>query len=742
MHSSAEEVLPPRPVHKMKDYVQPQSPEPFRNDWKKGVPIAIDLGRWMTRVGMAGQKDPTCVFPTITSHYKDRKLKRSFNLVGNDVFIDSSIKSNMKNPFDGAIITNWDSIESILDYCFLHVGVNSSASIDSPVLLSETFVPPYQQRFNMAQLLFETYNVPSATFGVDSMFSFYQNGGRNGIVISTGNSATEVIPVIEGNPVFNVSKRIDWGGEQAVNYLNSSLELKYPYFPTRINEFQVRNMIHDYCYVSPDYQEEIKHYLDLDNLETKDIIMEAPFTEVVRPQKTEEELREEEAKRKETMKKLQAQAREKRLQKLVQKEHDYEYFTDMEGKLKNMKKKDVINTLREAGFDDERDLHKYIGNLEKSLKRARTQDVGESETGAEPPSCPLLDVPDDQLSPEQIKEKRKQRLLKAGYDARQRAKEQKLIAKKKKDEAKRRDVERRENHLNMWLTDRRKRLTALKQRRKRRIRLKEELNDRKSRASQLRMKNIASLASDDSRGSRGNRKRNIGNVTIDNDPNDTFGSNDDDWAIYRDIAKDSDSDFEEDDEKKIYNLEEELLKYDPNFTIADTLQEQYSWKKSIIHRFLRGPRDADIDEQHQQHQMHLNVERIKIPEIVFQPSIAGIDECGLSELCEQTVMRRLPSESGFSGDDVNNTLKDIFLTGGQALFDNFDERLRREFQSFLPVGTDFHVRRAADPLLDGWRGMAKWATTKEAQDSFITKNQYYESGLDYLKENRMGCKKL
>ncbi|QPG76630.1 hypothetical protein FOA43_004022 [Brettanomyces nanus] len=742
-HNSSEETFSPQNVRLMKDYYQPSQPEPFHQDWQRGVPIAIDLGRSMLRVGMAGQTDPSCVFPSITSRYKDKKLRRSLNMVGYDVFLDSSLKSNLKTPFDGAMITNWDSIETILDYSFLHIGVDSQNKVDSPVLISEVVAPPFQQRFNLMQMLFETYNVPKLAFGVDSLFSFYQNGGHSGLVINGGHNSTMEIPVVRGSPVINVAKRIDWGGQQAVEYLNQFLTMKYPYFPSKVNNYQVENMIHDYCYVSTDYQKELKHYLDLDVLEKKDILLEAPFTEVIKPEKTEEELEQEEKKHKETIKKLQLQARERRLQNLIEKENDYQYYLGLQGKMKSMNKRLVLSTLREAGFDDLEDFTTYIQSLERSLKKARNQDVGENDEtdNNKPPSWSLIEVPDEQLDEEQLKEKRKQKLMKANFEARQRANQEKEEAKREADEAARKDENWRNTNLKTWLAARRKTLEKLKKRRKDRIRMKEELSDRKSRASQMRMKNIASLAGDEVQGKNGHKRR-AAKVTIDNDPNDTFGANDDDWAIYRDIAKGSDVETEKVEEKKIYNIEEELLKYDSSFTINDTLQRQYNWRNSILHRFLRGPRDFDPDEQHQQHQIHLNIERIRVPEIIFQPSIAGIDQCGLSELCEQTTLKRLTSEPVFSGDDSNEVLKDIFLTGGQSMFEGFEERLRREFQSFLPVGTEFHVRKARDPVNDAWRGMSKWAASEEGQKSFIDKKEYEEMGPDYIRENRMGCLRL
>lgn len=49
----------------------------------------------------------------------------------------------------------------------------------------------------------------------------------------------------------------------------------------------------------------------------------------------------------------------------------------------------------------------------------------------EEPSFPLISIPDAELNEEDLKEKRKQKLYKAGYDARMRMKAEKLAEKAK-----------------------------------------------------------------------------------------------------------------------------------------------------------------------------------------------------------------------------------------------------------------------------------------------------------------------
>ena len=68
-----------------------------------------------------------------------------------------------------------------------------------------------------------------------------------------------------------------------------------------MNNYHTTNLFKDYCYILEDYQQEIKHILDMDVLETKDVVVQAPVEINVSTEKkkTDEELAEQAAKRKE-----------------------------------------------------------------------------------------------------------------------------------------------------------------------------------------------------------------------------------------------------------------------------------------------------------------------------------------------------------------------------------------------------------------------------------------------------------
>jgi actin-related protein 5 len=240
----------------------------------------------------------------------------------------------------------------------------------------------------------------------------------------------------------------------------------------------------------------------------------------------------------------------------------------------------------------------------------------------------------------------------------------------------------------------------------------------------MRMKSIANLASDNP-----TKKRRRGG------DEDTFGADDADWGVYRTIAtgEQSDDEEEEDLNASLKTIEAQLLKHDPNFTEQSTREAQSDWTKSMIHAFLRGPWPFDPESQREMHQIHLNMERIRVPEVVFQPSIAGLDQAGLVEIAAGILTERL-----VDSPLRNNVLKDIFLTGGNTLFQGFEDRLRKELRAVLPADATLRVRKAKDSILDAWRGAAKWSNQADSRRAFVTRAEFLEKGGDYLKEHNLG----
>ncbi|KAI9270702.1 actin-related protein, ARP5 class [Phascolomyces articulosus] len=692
------------------------------------TPIVIDNGSYQCRAGWATEENPALIFDNVVSRYKDRKANVNMVSVGMDAYADPAGRSNARSPFDGNVVCDFDRMETVLDYIFTTLGINTS-NIDHPLVMTEAVCVPQYSRKHMDELLFECYNVPSVLFGIDSLFGYYANGGLHdddgsGIVISAGHNATHIIPTLHGKGLLERTKRISYGGTQATDYMLKLMQLKYPTFPTKMTNSQAQELVHNHVHVADDYQEALKKFEDRETFEQVDRIIQFPFTAPVIEEKTEEELARQAAKKEENSRRLREAAAKSRLEKLVQREQEYEAFTELKNAKATSTKKDWMARLKATGFKDEADLDDTIKQVDTAIQRARNKELGIDENEEkEPPITTLVDIPDDQLTEAEKKEKRKQKLMKANYDARQRAKKAKEEAKAREQEQERLEEEKRLRDPEKWVAEVKEKRQVVVDRIKRRKRLAMELSDRRSRASQLRMRSIANLASDAPSPKRQRRRK---------EEEDTFGADDEDWMIYREISREDESDDEEEDLSILNHYESLLLQYDPDFLPEHAYEATSSPTNTLMHMLARGkwpPYDpTDIG---QMHQLHVNVERVRVGEVLFQPNIIGLDQAGLTETMNDIVRT-------FNPEERKQAVKTVFLTGGFSSLPGFSSRITTSLQQVLPIGTLFSVKRAANPLLDAWKGAAMIAQNAHYQSFAVTKKEYEEFGGEYIKAHGLG----
>lgn len=728
----------PSPEFPFKGY-QPPQPDGYAQSagTHTDSAIVLDNGAHTLKAGWSFDKKPRFLIPPLFAKFKDRKYNKYCAFVGHDAYADATTRGQIRNAFEQHtnVPVNWDCMEGILDYAFLKLGVSGEGGLNRPVVMTEPLANLGYTRKTMNEMLFECYGALSVSYGIDSLFAYRYNNGTSGLVVSSSHTSTHVIPVLDRKPQLHSCARLNWGGSQAQEYLNKLIRLKYPTFPGKMYMEHMEQYLKQYGYMSLDFQNEMTHYLDWSGLEQeRDITIQYPFTEQIVVEKSAEEQQKIAERKREQGKRLQEQAARMRLEKLIKKEQDLEYYQTILAQCQAAaNKKDQRAVLDEAEMKDEGALERTIRDLDKSIRKARNKDLGnaEEEESLEEQlnKFPLLEIPDDQLDEDGIKDKRHQRLMRAGVEARIRAKAEKEREATRIAQEKRLDEEHRNNDPESWIAGRRAQRNELLARMKDEARQKADSNNRKGMASQMRMKTLANLASD------GPKRKRRGAGEYDDD----FGANDDDWGVYRTVATEPASDDEEpevDSSIQLRAVEAELLQYDPNFKQEDTIEAQNDWTRSLYHAFLYGGRPSNAESTREMHQIHLNVERIRVPEVVFQPSIAGVDQAGLVEIIDGVVMNRFNDPA-----QQRAMLRDVFVTGGNTLFRNFEQRLRHDLIAALPSDYQIDVRTAEDPILDAWKGAGQWwssSTSSQRAAVAVTRQEYEEKGSDYMKEHDLG----
>ncbi|KAJ3510443.1 hypothetical protein NLJ89_g4666 [Agrocybe chaxingu] len=707
----------PLNIHRLPTAYLPSLPpaaESYDDHRDAHTPIVIDNGSTTFRWGFGTSSRPF-TGPNAVAKYKERKTNKPLLLFGEAIDAESGARSQTKTPWEGDVLLNFDALENALDYAFIQLGPATFASAD-------------------LELMFELYQVPSLAYCVDGIMSFYQNHlppssqpfAANGLAISFNTASTSVIPILRGKGVLSLAKRIPWGPSQASDYLLKLIQLKYPSFPTRVTTTQTNWMLHNFCEVATDFPGLLRRLRDPLNLRASEVIVQFPFALPVTEEKTEEELARIAEKRKEQGRKLQEMAAKTRMEKLLQKESDLQYLTNLKESKGVDSRREWMSKLQAEGLDSEAALDETIKKLENDLKKTRKKDAGEADDQQEEPSFPLVDVPDAELDEEGLKEKKKQKLLKAGFEARARARREKEREREEKEREEKREEEEREADLGGWSRKLRSEQEALMAKIKERSRRRAALNDRKSAAAQARMKNIASLAADDRVGPKAKKRKGGGE--------DTFGADDADWAIYRKINTAAPSSDEEDDIAQLQVIEQKLLQHDPTFTNQHTHASITTQRSALITAFRPIYEEGDIEGNTR---IHLNTERWRVCEAYFSPGMAGVDSAGLAEVIQNLIPSFIPSRSNPTSLDYladrQAVMQNLFITGAASQIPGMKERLHDTLQMLLPPGSKISVTRAEDPLLDAWKGMAAFSQTEEFGRVGMSKAEYEEFGGERVK---------
>ncbi|XP_031260599.1 actin-related protein 5 [Pistacia vera] len=707
------------------------------NLFPSSTPIVIDNGASYFRIGWAGETEPRVIFRNIVQRPRHKTTGETVSIVGDHdpallKYFDCT-RSGPRSAFDNDVVYQFEIMEYILDFAFDRLGANGSG-IDHPVLITECVCNPVHSRSKMAELLFETYGVPSIAFGVDAAFSYKYNQqhgicGQDGLAICPGFSTTHVIPFVGGEPVYRGSCRTNIGGYHVTDYLKQLLSLKYPHHMARLTWEKVEDLKMEHCYIAPDYFSEARLFQKgTKEAEDKTRCWQLPWV----PPPTEEPPSEEEIARKAAIKERQGQrlremAEAKRSSRINELENELHGLGFLLRQLEQVEANDIPSFLSATGYVSKQEIESSLAKVTQSLRKAKGEpkseqaEVEEKTEASMNEKYPLIQIPDNMLTSEQLKEKRRQIFLKTTTEGRQRAKQKRVDEGLERERKNQEDEERRLENPELYAEQMRAKYKELSERIDQRKRLKTNgshtngnntsggvgRGERLNAAQRERMRLLTTAAFDRGKGE------------------DTFGAKDEDWQLYKLMSRDNDDDDEgaEADEAELARVSSRLQEIDPKFVPKQELVLPQS--------AAEAPRLRPLTKE--DFQIVLGVERFRCPEILFHPNLVGIDQVGLDEMAGVSI-RRLPSKD----EDLEQRLtSSIFMTGGCCLFPGMSQRLEAGIRMIRPCGAPINVVRALDPVLDAWRGASLYAAKLQFTEQTFTRMDYYEKGEDWLRRYQL-----
>jgi len=224
-------------------------------------PLVIDNGTGFTKNGFAGEDQPRSVFPTIIGYPKYQIIMTDVEHYVREYYIGEeaiNLRGVLKlvYPVEHGQVQDWDAMERIWHYTFYNdLRVNPN---EHPVLLTEPPLNKNQNKEKMAELMFDTFNVPAMYISMQAILSLYASGRTTGIVVDSGDGVTHIVPVYEGFAISHAIHRSDIGGRDITDYLRRLLRQRGYSLSSSAEREIVRDIKERLCYVALDPEKELK----------------------------------------------------------------------------------------------------------------------------------------------------------------------------------------------------------------------------------------------------------------------------------------------------------------------------------------------------------------------------------------------------------------------------------------------------------------------------------------------------
>lgn len=186
--------------------------------------IVVDIGSGITKAGFSGEDGPRSVFSSVVGKPKMPGIivgmEQKEYYVGEEALSKLDIM-NFHYPVVKGEILDWNKFETILHYLFYSELKVVPEEIS--ILITESPLNPKSNRAKLAETLFETFNVQKLHIANSSMLALYSYGITSGIVVDSGYGITSCVPIYEGYPLPHASTKINFGGENLSEILQTML---------------------------------------------------------------------------------------------------------------------------------------------------------------------------------------------------------------------------------------------------------------------------------------------------------------------------------------------------------------------------------------------------------------------------------------------------------------------------------------------------------------------------------------
>jgi len=239
-----------------------------------GLPaVVIDNGTGYTKMGYAGNAEPSWIIPSVIASH-DANVTKSKGIggvddlnfhIGDEALANSHV-FGISYPVRKGQVDNWTQMEKVWQHCiFKYLRCDPE---DHFFCLTEPPLNPPENREFLAEVMFETFNIPGLYIAVQAVLALaaswtskqVKERTLTGTVIDSGDGVTHVIPVAEGYVIGSSIKSMPLAGRtvsQFIQQLHRDRNEKVP--PAQ--QLDVAKAVKErFSYVCPDLVKEFAKY--------------------------------------------------------------------------------------------------------------------------------------------------------------------------------------------------------------------------------------------------------------------------------------------------------------------------------------------------------------------------------------------------------------------------------------------------------------------------------------------------
>ena len=131
------------------------------------------------------------------------------------------------------------------------------ASEECPVLMTENPFNSPANREKTTEIMFESFKTPSLFMANEAVLSLHAAGQTTGVVLSSGDSLSHVVPIQEGKPLPHATVRLDYAGWELTKFMIKMLnERGHKFIASQRKD--IRGIKEKLCSVALDYEQAVQ----------------------------------------------------------------------------------------------------------------------------------------------------------------------------------------------------------------------------------------------------------------------------------------------------------------------------------------------------------------------------------------------------------------------------------------------------------------------------------------------------